>query len=271
MKNNELNLSEINSLLKKIINVRQDYEHKKEEQRFSLFTALHKERDEVNLHSRVISYLLSPNSGHGQGNSYAKIFIEEILKKDLEQDFSLEGYKVIPNEYNKSEYKEIDILLINENKKQAIIIENKIDAKDSNDENNKEKYRGQLERYYTTIKKGEDKDGRPTEYKCDNVFIYYLTLYKQPTKESIGYLENVKIIYYGNEIRDWLEKSLKVESNDNYLKMFILQYLNLINKMTMNDISIDMRIELKNAVANNWKELMHLVNNFGTTAILVER
>lgn len=263
-------MNELRKLFLEINEVKENYDKLREKNRFNMFTALHKEHDEVNLHSRFISYLLSPKSGHGFKNKFAEIFVREVLNLN-EENFNLSNYEVIPNEFNKSEYKEIDILIINKSMKQAIIIENKIFAKDSNRKHNDKKcdgYDGQLERYYNTIKTGIDKDGKKIyEYQCDKVFVCYLTMFKDklPSSESIGKIkkDEVKIIYYEKEIRDWLAKCAKLILDKNSsLKEFLKQYLNLINKMTHNDSSIDERKSLKNKIANNWKSTKYLIDNF---------
>jgi len=199
-------MNDLKILFEKVLEVKEKYDNERAKKRFNIFTALHKERDEVNLHSRTITYLLSPDSGHGMKSKFAEIFIRNILEIPNEI-FSLEGLEVFPSENSKSEYKEIDILLINRQRKQAIIIENKIDAKDSNHEGDDvlHGYSGQLERYYNTIKTGLDKNNNKIwDFQCNTVSVYYLTLYKQPSKESIGNLKKVRILYYKDEIRKWL-------------------------------------------------------------------
>jgi len=53
-------------------------------------------------------------------NIFCEIFVREILKIDKTQ-FNLSSYIVLPNERVKSEYKKIDVLIINKKSKQAII------------------------------------------------------------------------------------------------------------------------------------------------------
>lgn len=248
--------------------VKNKYDKIRDKNRFNVFTALNKEYEEVNLHSRFISYLLSPKSGHGMNESFCEIFVREILNLD-KGHFDLQDFEVLPNEKTKSEYKEIDILIINKKTKQAIIIENKIFAKDSNRKEDSKKndgYDGQLERYYNTIKKGIDKDGNEIHnFQCNTVFIYYLTMFesKQPSKESIGKLNNVPVIYYGNEIRNWLNECIQIIPDEKSLvAKTIQQYLSLVNKLTHNDMPIEERIELKKIIALNCSSTKYLIENF---------
>lgn len=248
--------------------VKNKYDEIRDKNRFNVFTALNKEFDEVNLHSRFISYLLSPKSGHGMNESFCEIFVREILNLNKGQ-FDLQDFEVLPNEKTKSEYKEIDILIINKKTKQAIIIENKIFAKDSNRKKDTKKndgYDGQLERYYNTIKKGIDKDGNEIHnFQCNTVFIYYLTMFesKQPSKESIGKLNNLPVIYYGNEIRNWLNECIQIIPDEKSLvAKTIQQYLSLVNKLTHNDMPIEERMELKKIIALNCSSTKYLIENF---------
>lgn len=258
------------TLFNKVSELKNIYDKKRENNRFNVITALHKERDEVYLHSRIISYLLSPTSGHGMNGQYLHLFIREILKLEPEK-FDLSKVIVLPNESRKSEYKDIDLLIINKSKSQAIIIENKIDAKDSNNDSKRDGYRGQLERYYNTIKLGIDKDGvECKEYQSNHVYVYYLSLNKMPSDISIGVLNHKpeswgqqNILSYDSHIREWLTKCIKNTPDEKLqVKNFIQHYLNLIERLTHNDIPMDERIKLKNIVTENISETKYLIENF---------
>lgn len=208
----------------------------------------------LQLHSRFISYLLSLKE-----HDFLELFVREILKIEKEK-FDINNCEVIPNEENKSEYEEIDILIINEKEKQAIVIENKIHAEPSIHRNAKVGYKGQLERYYNTITKGEDKTEKKCKYKCDEdkTYVFYLTLYKQPTDETIGELkekcvfnpEKHIINYY--QIQEWL--NLCIDKKDHsFLNTIIQQYLNLLEKMTTDN---EKALAITDLIANNenyWK------------------
>jgi hypothetical protein len=50
-----------------------DYKYRlleKDKEQFDIFSALQKENDEVRLHSRFLSVLLSPESRHGKKNTF---------------------------------------------------------------------------------------------------------------------------------------------------------------------------------------------------------
>lgn len=259
-------MNKMEEFFKKISEVKAKYDRERHKDRFNIITALHKERDEKNLHSRFISYLLSPTSGHDMGAVYLKLFISDVLKIE---GFDISSITVLPNEANKSEYENIDILIVNDNN-QAIIIENKIGAQDSNQPNYiKDGYKGQLERYYNTVKKGENNEDKDcSKYQRDNVFVYYLSDGKAPSEVSIGMLKDEDKSWneshnlsYDEHIRAWLGNCINITSNDK-VKMLIDHYLKLINKMTNNDLSKEESIVLKNTVAENIESVKYLLDNF---------
>lgn len=208
-------------------------------EQFNVFSALYKEHDEVKLHSRFISVLLDPGGRHGKGNVFLTIFLDTIGIKD----FDIDGVTVQPNERKKSEYENIDILIRNEKKKQAIIIENKINAPDSNHPDS-----GQLERYFDLIqKKG---------FKEENIWVVYLSKDRhEPSKESLGHYQvlekiNGSLIDYGNEIITWLDRCLEECIKEPLLRGCIIQYLNLVKHMT-NKTDEQEQIELLKLIEEN--------------------
>lgn len=263
----------LEDFLLEIKETKKKYDRLRLKDRFNIFYALHKPHDEVNLHSRFISYLLAKDSGHLQGDFFARKFFEEVLKIDTN---FLNDYEVVPNEYNKTEFKEIDILLVNKKQSHAIIIENKIFAKDSNHNDKKEGYKGQLERYYNIIKKGipEDMYAMSTnnhliahDYLCKTIDVFYLTL--NPPKEgferSIGKTikkENVMVIKYAPNITSWLTSCLKDLQNKDYLKKTINHYLILVKNMTNTNIPKEERNELKELFSNHLQSAQYIVENF---------
>jgi len=184
-----MNDIEYNDFINKI-----EEEAKAKNEEFNIFTALHNVRDERRLHSRFIAFLLNPKSKHQKGN----VFLEAFLK-ELDIPFETNDCNVIvkPSESNNwAEEKNIDILV--ENGKQAIIIENKIDAGDSDHNDKEEGNQIQLERYYNEVK---------SNYKFNDakIYIVYLTINgREPHRyNDIKRFEkrNLKCIGYGNIIR----------------------------------------------------------------------
>jgi hypothetical protein len=208
----------------------------------NIFSVLHKEHNEKLLHSRFISWLLSSDSSHKQ-NIFLELFLEIVGIK-----INLENIEVFPKhngkEYDKKEYEDIDILIINRQAKQAIIIENKINADDQPK---------QLANYVDKIK-SEKELGKNAQ-----IFVRYLTLYKEPSNQTFGDYSKEEInfdkIYYWDKIKLWLEKCLENSSGD--LHNYIQQYYILIKKIAQTR----KYIEIKQLMATDLSLSKILVDN----------
>ena len=237
---------DLRQLFREINLLCEKYQQRKDsEEVFNVFTMLMKQSDEVNLHSRFISSLLDPEGPHRMGLLPLHLFLEAIGSKF---EFG-RNCNVTPNNYTWSEYKEIDVLIRDPQKKNAIILENKIYHHDSNHED-----RGQLEGYYQQILN----DG----YESDHVEVYYLTLdCHEPSEESVNTNgrspelgEKVQCIGYDIEIKNWLESLIKETYNHPFLRETINQYLKLIKKMT-NNIDFNEQEDLTAIVGKNVENL----------------
>ena len=96
---------------------------------FNVFSVLHSESDEVNLHSRFLHALLDYQKPEQEIRENLADFLQHVGIKDFEQS----NVKVERERYN------IDILITNDDKKEAVVIENKIWAGDQPE---------QLQRYH---------------------------------------------------------------------------------------------------------------------------
>lgn len=243
MKNLEYLLKEINILNKRIIDSRQN------EEQFNVFDIMLNRFDEVKLHSRFISVLLDPNGTHKKSDAFLKLFIQAL---GLNFEYDLSSLKIYPNEKNRNEYKEIDILLIDRKKRAAVILENKINARDSNHENE-----GQIERYYRIITQG--KEYIPEEY----TEVIYLSINRDgPSEESVNtskkfpkLKEKVINIHYDGII-SWLEKCVQICYNQPKLRETIIQYIQLLRIMTNNITSEDNVAELVRIIGKDKDNLM---------------
>jgi len=188
-----------------------DFQYKKTKQKgkFNIFNLLSRKFDEVNLHSKFIYELLSPDGSHGCGTA----FLEKLLSILQINDFDLTEVEV------HREYRKIDLLI--KNKKQAIVIENKLWAIDQP---------GQLERYYNLLFHEGYRD----------IKIYYLSIDgKDPEPHSIGnlhLLENwddlFSLISYELTIEQWLESCIKEAYERPALRETLIQYRLLIQEIS---------------------------------------
>lgn len=230
-----------------------DYKYEKEE-KFNIFSVLYKWHDEVKLHSRFLSALLNPAGSHKKGSIFLKLFLEN-QSVDLG---SLDKVEVFPDEIHKSEYQNIDILVINRAERKALMIENKIFAGDSNNDES-----GQLERYFDLLLD----EGIPK----DNLHVRYLTIDgRSPSEESLGRygdLENMngKAISYGVEIEEWIGQCMKECLGSPFLRESVFQYHKLIQSMTGNQSDIEHRKELIEVISRSNENLQaakQLFDNF---------
>lgn len=181
---------------------------------FNVFSVLHKEDDEVNLHSRFLHALLDYRKPGDDARENLKDFLDHVGVEDFELcDVNVER-----------EYYDIDILIINADKK-AIIIENKIKAEDQQE---------QLKRYYKILK----------ELGYSDIHLLYLTLDgRDPSYNSVGDLD-CKLISY-EELIPWLERCQKRAYDEPELRESLIQYLLLVRKLTGTDFRRKYMNELK--------------------------
>ena len=231
---------------------------KDDSDKLNIIKVLHKEHDEVRLHSRFLAFLLSPIGSHGQGNYFLKSFLQYCNVKD----FDFDNVEVYPTEDDKIEYRNIDILVLNRSKKKAIIIENKIYAGESNHDG-----RGQIEGYVNTVIK-------ELNIEIENISVLYLSLFGQePTETSLGEyktLENVngKTISYKEDIIQWLDKMSDAKryltSSNKFLFEYILQYKNVIKELTnyINMDDMEKLIKIMTESDENLEGAKFLLNNY---------
>lgn len=179
---------------------------------FNLFSVLRSECDEVRLHSRFIKALLDSSEHHGCQTKFLAAFLSKLGINA----FSTNQVTV----YN--EYQNIDILIKN-NDKQVIILENKIYASDQPK---------QLSRYYEAMKQ----EG----YADKNIWVLYLTLEgREPEPQSCKGIpkairkgSNFITIDYKYTIQSWLKECLKISALIPPVRESIAQYKTLIAKLT---------------------------------------
>ncbi len=202
------------------------------EEPFNTFLALNVEREELR-HSRFIVELLNRRKQDEMPNleDFLKTVIGENFNKATSHEFQCKGMKVERERYN------IDIL-ITSNEKQAIIVENKIDAADQD---------RQLEGYYRTMK----------DNGYNDILCVYLTLHDRDTETSRGSLCKNKVtkVSYGDHVFvKWLENCQKQAYEEPALRESIAQYLHLVRKLTGTDQGRKYMNELK-------KLLLKEINN----------
>lgn len=121
--------------------------------KFNIFDVLKLTRTEIR-HSNVLAWLLSANETHGLGDSFIKGVIQRVVERNqkiIDDDIL---HELLMDFYSFSiyrEYKNIDILLISDEEKTVIAIENKVGSKEHSNQLNR--YSKVLDDLYPTYKK----------------------------------------------------------------------------------------------------------------------
>ena len=223
----------IDGLLGETTIMRRAYEltGRKPGERFNLFQILGLESDEVRTHSSILAELLNPAGSHDMG----AIFLELFLKQFDIQDFTAAGAKVTV-EFFIGKVTELDggrIDLVIENNGKRILIENKIFARDQPN---------QMLRYHRFDPSAK---------------LYYLTLFgTKPDENSIGKMDTVvkdyfTCISYENDMLQWLESCYKESSRYPSIREGIAQYLELIKKLTNQNVDGKMKTDLINKILSS--------------------
>lgn len=168
-------------------------------------------------HSNVLSWLLDPKENHRMNDFFIKKLLFEIVSHNDNINDSLNEFEIHDFSFNevevRREWHDIDILLLDHINKLAILIENKIHAKES---------KGQLLKYYKSVN-----DNYPNYLKLP----VYLTLYgDEPSDSRYGILNYLQILEILNNT---------LELNGEYLNTkifdFIKYYIRTLEILTMED------------------------------------
>lgn len=219
----------------RLIRKKADVEKRETDRRgenFNIFNVLGVTSDETRTHSAFIAELLDPNGSHGLGNQFLQSFVDTIdcLKSWNFDTKSAKVHKELSiggkNE-DCSEGGRIDIAV--ESNGKAIIIENKIYAGDQ------EK---QLVRYYNY----------GTKNYSNGIRLLYLTLNgddaSEYSHEKLVVNEDYYAIAYNHEISDWLQRCIEFSARHPLVRKTLIQYQNLINQLTMNNMDKNSQEEL---------------------------
>ena len=218
---------------------------------YNIFTLFHGFSDEVNLHSNFIASLLDPNGDHYKGDLFLKLFLETCGIDDFGIDTSRATVF--------KEFKHIDIYI--SDGKKHIILENKVYAKDQPT---------QIARYIETIQN----EGAEDEDIC---VLYLHPDGELPDKQSFGDFyakllgENpsikFKVISYGKEILEWIDKCKNEVSNLTDLNVFLSQYKDVIEMIYDRYKRIDEmnNEDLVKIFKDNYRAVSDIVSNYEQT------
>ena len=198
---------------------------------FNVFSVLRAESDEVKLHSRFLAALLR----HRESRDPPLRNLEDFLRSVGIDNFRLDGADVERERHG------IDILICNASSKQAVVIENKIWARDQH---------RQLARYAERMESDGYRESR----------LLYLTLDGRDPDEGSAEGRQFTPVSYRN-IVDWLARCQERAYDEPALRESVAQYIHLIRKLTGMDLKGGYMTELRELILkNNNLVLVHDLN-----------
>lgn len=199
-------------------------------ERFNVFAAVGVDHYETK-HSAFIAEILNPNGSHGQGAVFLSSFLKICCQPGF--DFLLQGVKVYSEFATDSG--RIDILVTND-KKQGLIIENKIYAPDGDE---------QLMRYNDDAKRLF-----PNGYK-----ILYLTPNGNKASAQSAKGVDYQPISYRTDIITWLKECVRLSVQLPLIRETLIQYINYIKRLTNQDMDNINKKELFATMAENAEQV----------------
>ncbi|MFL9836105.1 PD-(D/E)XK nuclease family protein [Flavobacterium sp. ST-75] len=197
-----------------------------------------------NTHSAILAELLNPNGTHGLKHILLESFIENLGEYFTIEKFNSKTARVKIE--HSSEEGRVDIL-IDDNEKRAIIIENKIYAKDQPE---------QLIRY-----------NRFAQMYENGYQLLYLTLFGDNASEqssgNVPYLS----ISYREHIINWLEKCVLIASRSPIVRETLIQYINHLKQLTNQDMDSKNKEEITEVLSKieNLRAAQAIYQNYSAT------
>ena len=211
-------------------------ESRKRGEQFNMFWACKVNHYETS-HSAIIAELLDPQGSHGQGDFFLTLF---LLSYKSDFCFSLEKGATVATEVVTKDGR-IDILITNP-EGQAIIIENKIYAKDQ---------WKQLQRY--------DKYASEN-YGKRNYEILYLTLFgDEASGQSCKDVEYIPISYE-IQIVEWLEECIGFSARLPLIRETLIQYQQHIKHLTNQTMEREEQEKLFEVMESHAEETGAIIN-----------
>ncbi len=235
----EVEMEELQQLLKDVYEATKDIKQEKAEPFDVIGTCI---GTQETIHSKFLAELLNPHGSHGLGSAFLKAFYEQIGLKDFHSEGCSVRTEVICEEKGKKKTQEkenegqrsngrIDIVI--KNSQELVVIENKIYAQDQ---------QRQLQKYDAQMKNKYPKDNAKA--------LLYLTLDGHEASDPGN--TSYKRISYKDDILRWLEKCIYIaEGNNAFTKAILVQYQELIKKLTGEHMNPSMKDAVTSAATTN--------------------
>ena len=185
--------------------------------RFNLFESLGLVRQEIR-HSAFLRWLLDPTETHGLSDYWLRQFLRKVIKNGEEilgntfSLFDLDGWDLTQAEVRR-EWRNIDILILDEKNHFVCAIENKVDSGESGD---------QLKRYQQLVEQ------EFAQYK--KAFVFLTKFGNSPSEDSYIPFTYKDLVFV-------IENALgRRESQLNYeIKLFVQHYLDMVRRHIVED------------------------------------
>ena len=231
--------NEVGQLLNEVQTISESYERVAEAtgENFNIFSILQMESDEVATHSRFIAELLNRKGQHGQKDKFLSNFIKLFApdrKLRTEKSQVIVEYHI--GKVEKEKGGRIDIL-IKDDYSNVIMMKNKIYAGEQFN---------QLLRYHNAFPQGK---------------LFYLTLFGEDSNQKSS-TSLYTSLSYETDIINWLEECKKDSVNIPILRETISQYINLLKKLTHQNLNIKMNQDIISRVLRDKNSLTAYKNLF---------
>lgn len=174
-----------------------------------------------NMHSAILAEWLNPKGSHGQGDLFLRLFFESC-STSFPEDFQT-GKAVVQTEFSTGQGR-LDILIDDQSGK-AVIVENKIYAGDQD---------AQLRRYASFA----------GQRYPEGYVLMYLTLNGTEPSEQSSKGVKYSTLSYQTTIRGWIDRCIREVFDKPFLRETFIQYRNLLNQLTGQDMDKYNREEL---------------------------
>ncbi|WP_066719108.1 PDDEXK-like family protein [Clostridium sp. Marseille-P299] len=205
--------------------------------KLNIFDVLKVSKTEIR-HSNMLSWLLNPNENHGLGDLFIKGVVQRIVENDVEGKYNI--FQLLLMDFYSfiiyREWKNIDLLLVSEDDRILIAIENKIGSREHSNQLNR--YRNILEKEYP-------------EYQ--RIYIY-LT----PDGEEPSDVENWSILTY-TDIVEVLEATKRKINLLPDVELIIKNYLDTLRRDIVQDERL---IEICNKIYQKHKKALDLIYEY---------
>lgn len=192
---------------------------------FNIFSILNMETNEEQTHSKFIAELLNPRGRHGMVDRFLELFLEKFEIEDFRTELAKVDVEYHVGRVSDEHGGRIDILVRSGAK--SIVIENKIYAGEQHN---------QLLRYHNAFGEKE---------------LFFLTLDGAESSQHNDLVRrkvNYRNISYEEDILDWLDACLKEAATVPVVRESIGQYMNLVKKLTGQNINQQMNQEIAKSI-----------------------